>query len=218
MAEPENLGAGNSDGANIDSDIIRLSPGDSGNGDPKGFIDPVTASAGRSDSGGAVREPGKRGRKPGTKNKPKAEKSGKIDLGPFSGCILGIHTMLASISRIPELELDEAESEKLAKASANVLRHYVDLEVSQKAADWTNLFMALGAIYGPRMFAHKMRKTNERQSRQNRQAQTVDNPPQPKPQPAGSGAPNVGANVVHMPMFHTGGLDAPGASGGPGVG
>lgn len=202
---------------NGDADIVSLGPGDSGNGSLKGFIDPASAASGRSGDSAGTSGPRKRGRPAGSKNASKAQKTGKIDLGPFSGCILGIHTMLASISRTPELELDEAESEKLAKASSNVLRHYVDLDVSQKAADWTNLFMALGAIYGPRVFAHKMRKAKEREARQTRQPPTVENPPQAKPQPAGNGAPNVGANVIQMPGFHTSGLDVPGANG-PGVG
>lgn len=202
-----------------DDGIIRLGSGENGNGSPENFVDPAgSGGGGNSGSAPVGNAPKRRGRKPGTKNKPRAEKAGKIDLGPFSGVLLGIHSMLANIAKVPELELDNEEAEKLANASQKVLRHYVDLEVSQKAADWTNLFMAIGGIYGPRIVATKIRKARQRQERaeasqQNRAAQEAATP-----KPAGHGSPNVGANVVAMPHMNMGGSDGFGIGGGPGVG
>lgn len=61
------------------------------------------------------------------------------------------------MTKVPEIELDKVEAEKLSEAIGAVGRHY-NMETSQKALDWSNLLMALGMIYGPRMFAVRVNK------------------------------------------------------------
>lgn len=221
MAETGNDDIKNVVDGNGNADSFLLGAGNGTPGESGSFIDPAAATRTGTDAGSSGGT-GKRGRPKGSTNKTsKSTKKTSVDLGPFSACILGIHSMLASISRTPELELDEGESEKLAKASAAVMRHYVELDVSQKAADWTNLFLALGGIYGPRLVARKFRKQAEHAAHRQHAQQTQQQQAQQQPRPAGGGAPNVGASVVHFPVPLTmpvGGGDFGGSGGGPGVG
>lgn len=60
--------------------------------------------------------------------------------------------MLAAIAKVPELELDQSEADALARAVANVARHY-NLKASSKAVDWTGLIMCIGTVYGSRAVA-----------------------------------------------------------------
>lgn len=78
--------------------------------------------------------------------------------------LLSTHAMLAGMTRTPEFALDQKEAKSVAEALANVSRHY-DVSVSAKALDWTNLIMALGMVYGTRVFAIRNRRMNERAER-----------------------------------------------------
>lgn len=68
--------------------------------------------------------------------------------------------ILAGMAKAKELELDVAEAKQIAAAYANVARHY-NWAVNEKAADWYNLMTAVGAIYGSKLFAMKMRREKE---------------------------------------------------------
>ena len=66
--------------------------------------------------------------------------------------MLSGHAMLAAMVKVPELAIDPAEAQSLAKAAANVARHY-DLGASQKTLDWISLGTVIASIYGPRAIA-----------------------------------------------------------------
>lgn len=70
--------------------------------------------------------------------------------------------MLAALTRVPELQLSDEEAAKLGEGAANVMRHYDVGPQTQKAVDWTNLFMVLGMIYGTRFVAVKHRRASEK--------------------------------------------------------
>lgn len=78
--------------------------------------------------------------------------------------------MLASFLQAPEWALEEKEAQEVANAAVAVSRHY-NVATTQKAIDWTNLAMVLGAVYGTRIVVAS-RKKKER-------AQDVNQPPQP---------------------------------------
>jgi len=67
--------------------------------------------------------------------------------------------MLAVLARVPELELDKDDAEKLARGITNVGRHY-ELQAAQKTIDWTNLAMVAATIYGAKLMLirHRMRE------------------------------------------------------------
>jgi hypothetical protein len=69
---------------------------------------------------------------------------------------MSIHAMLSVALKVPEIALDQTEAAQLAAAIAGVERHY-NVGFSEKSADWVNLFMVIGAVYGTRVMAYRMR-------------------------------------------------------------
>lgn len=88
--------------------------------------------------------------------------------------------MLAMILKQQELQLDQPESELLAKAMVDVSSHY-GFQPSSKAVAWTNLIMVAGAIYGTRLVAIRNNRIATR--RETRAAQTQQKPDEPVRQP-----------------------------------
>jgi hypothetical protein len=101
----------------------------------------------------------RRGRPPGSKNRGNAgtnsERStekAQTNLADLDGLILSAHLMVAKILSVPELELDEKESEKLANSIRNVAKHYTAILDPKKIAIF-ELTCCVGSIYGPRAIA-----------------------------------------------------------------
>ena len=122
------------------------------NGDDRG------ASGDSPGDGGTA--PKRRGRQPGTKNKPKSAVDVKSQAAGIEKLLLSLHTLAAAGLKYPELLLDQAEAKSLAEAIANVERHY-SFGLSEKSADWGNLMLALGTVYGTRAMAIKWRLDQE---------------------------------------------------------
>lgn len=129
-----------------------------------GAVDPATIAG-----------PRKRGRPPGSKNKanlsaPKpaaatAPKQVALSVDGVSAILFSIHGMLAGITRVPELALDDKESKQLAAAIAEVGKHY-DLTADPKMVAWANLTMTCAALYGSRFVAIKFRIAAQREAAQ----------------------------------------------------
>ncbi len=85
---------------------------------------------------------------------------------------MGIHTMLASIAKTPELELTDEECERIAKAMQNVAQYY-PVYVDAKTQAWMGLIMTAGSVYGTRVFAILARLKAEA----NEKAATAQNAP-----------------------------------------
>jgi hypothetical protein len=74
------------------------------------------------------------------------------------------HTMLAAMTRVPELQLSVQESDEFAKALTTVSSFY-NVEVAEKTMAWVNLAMVGGMIYGTRLVAMRQRRIEERAQR-----------------------------------------------------
>lgn len=134
-------------------DAIRVDPGE--------VLGGASGGNSGSDSGGSAESgPKRRGRKPGTKNRAKTD-TASLDVQGISALLFSIHLGVSAIAKAPELALDQEESDKLAKATANVARHY-GIAASAKVLDWAALFATLGAVYGPRIILINMRTRSER--------------------------------------------------------
>ena len=83
--------------------------------------------------------------------------------------------MLAGLTSVKELSIDKTEANALATSIANVSRHY-DIVATQKTMDWSNLFMALGMVYGTRLYAIRER----RKARRDTAPQPVERAPSPQ--------------------------------------
>jgi hypothetical protein len=95
---------------------------------------------------------------------------------------MGVHSMLATIARAPELELSEDEAAKIAKASVAVAKLY-NIETTEKAAAWANLAGALGGAYIPRFLAINFRKSQEAAQRKGGNGNVTNFPGGPPIQP-----------------------------------
>jgi len=137
--------------------------GDSENTASGSIIDPAIVGK-RDDSGDGGSDTGNRDRTGEDRPKRKytrraATKSAdaiSLDIGSFKDILYSTHAMIASIFNAPNVELDEDEAAKMAKAIANVTRHYDVPGMSQKTVDWIMCMQAAGAVYGPRMLAWRM--------------------------------------------------------------
>ena len=99
-----------------------------------------------------------RGRPRGTGAGRKSKATGpQVDISGLENILLSAHAMLAGITRVAELDMEQEEAHKLAQAGANVARHY-DMATSGKALDWTNLLFVIGEIYGSRVVAIRLRR------------------------------------------------------------
>lgn len=155
-----------------------------------GAIDPVTAadasftpindSGTTDDFAASFAEPAstgtgkRRGRKPGTRNKDAGEKSA-VNINGIEKILYSIHAVLAGITKVPELELDEREAKDIANAIAGVSEQYM-LTIDPKKAAWIDLARVVGVVYGPRGVSYYMRKKAEAAAR-------------PQPQTPGRQAP-----------------------------
>lgn len=106
-------------------------------------------------------QPRKRGRKPGSKNRPSATES-KKSASDLTALLLSIHMMAAAFTKIPELILEEEEANKLGQAMNRVNELYGGMVIPEKWAAWGNLAITAGAIYGPRFVAHNLNAKNEK--------------------------------------------------------
>ena len=113
---------------------------------------------------------GRRGRKPGSKNKPRTEKQAATDL---SGLLLSTHMMLAAFMHVEELELDESEAKRLGDAVNKVQALYDMPIIDPKVMAWINLGLVGCGVYGPRYAAFRIRKRKEKTAK----PQTIDAQP-----------------------------------------
>jgi hypothetical protein len=123
--------------------IAGSSPGNGPNGD---------SGAGASDTGSA---PKRRGRPAGSKNK-----ATKADLSSFTSLLVSLHNIAAIW--VEELEIEEDEAEKLAKAIAEVQSHYPVTVIDPKWLSLSNLVIVTSGIYGPAFMAYRLRKYREK--------------------------------------------------------
>lgn len=56
------------------------------------------------------------------------------------------------LTKNPVWEMPASEAESLAKATANVARHYPKLAGHEKLVDWVMLIQTIGMAYGTRIY------------------------------------------------------------------
>lgn len=83
--------------------------------------------------------------------------------------------MAAAATQTPELKLDSDEAQGMAKAIAEVARHY-PTKVDPKTLAWVNLIMALMVVYGPRIYLIRERHKSERAERRGSNEFTTTDP------------------------------------------
>lgn len=138
--------------------------------DPAAFVG--TAGTGGAGTGAATGGSGrKRGRPAGSGTGAKKPKS-SVHVNGADGvrfsdvvesALIGIHTILHAITKVPELEMSQEEAASVAAATEKVMAFYPDVRPKGgETVAWINLAMVIGTVYGQRAVAFKMRKDLER--------------------------------------------------------
>jgi len=179
-------------GGRNDEQIQQSAPADNsggGTGPDAGhgeyIIDPANVggpgSASNGDGNRAGDGPKRRGRKPGSRNSPKAVPA---NIDAIEALLFSVHQMLAFGTGVPELAIEQAEAHSVAAAYVQVARHYPILQQSEKVLDWGGLLSALGMVYGTRLYAMRSKPRPQK-------APQADNRP---PKSAGERS-----NVINIP-------------------
>lgn len=161
--------------------------GDSINSSPAGTIDPAefrgTTGEGGDFTGGTNKDGSptrKRGRKSGSaSNGPKAQNPS--DIGAIQATLISVHALLAQ--KIPEMEINETEAQRLAEGIARVEKYYpaVSAVISGRIADHIAFASTLVAVYGIRFAAIKIRKEREgKNSSRGTDSVVIDMPQRPQ--------------------------------------
>jgi len=74
-----------------------------------------------------------------------------------------VHLGLSAFTKAPELQLDDTESEALAKATVNVLAQF-DLSPDPKIVAIASLLSVCAQVYGPRALLISERRKSERKN------------------------------------------------------
>jgi len=142
----------------------------------------------------------KRGRPPGsgakTGDAPRStpiasatfNKQTPSNLSDLDGLILSAHLMVAKMLSVPEMELTEKESEKLADSVRNVAKYYTTVFDPKKIAIF-ELCCAAGSIYGPRAVSI-YKRTGAAPRPQLVKRETPAAEPEPKPRPLSELSPS----------------------------
>ena len=109
-----------------------------------------TGAASANDGSGDSSATGRRGRKPGSKNRTTETKTAEDLIGDLQGLLYGGHCMLAALAKCPEFELEEEEAKRLAEASMKVMKHY-EYTVNPTTLAWCQLGFVGLQVYGPRV-------------------------------------------------------------------
>lgn len=153
-------GSGNGTGSGSDSG------GASGGTDSAGtrFDPDIHSGPDKLNRDGTFRK--KRGRKAGTGNGASRGKASdySASLDAFTGMLAIVHVGLASVTKTPELVLEEDEAKSLAMASANVLEQF-DITPDPRVTAVLGLVTTCGMIYGPRVYLIRERKKEERENK-----------------------------------------------------
>jgi len=132
---------------------------------------PITEPTGTEGVGGTDTAPEseppkrRRGRPPGAKAKPKPKKTiyGGDEIGIMGRQLVGVHQIVAMVTGIPEIQIQEQEGALLAQSIANVANEY-GLEIDGKTGASVQLFMTVAMIYGPRFLQFRARAKSAQQS------------------------------------------------------
>lgn len=172
-------------------------------------IDPASLDGGSgtgngNDSGDTAPVRGRRGRKPGSVNARKTKDT--VSVAGLASILLSGHTMLAAITRTQEFLIEPDEADAIAKASAEVLSYYDNLKISNQAVAWFGLISAVGAVYGPRVIAFRLRNaSNPRPERPAPRASTAADASRPqteiKTANGGQERHSEGPKIVDIPGF-----------------
>lgn len=140
-----------------------------------GASDPGTDSGGTDTGSPRINRDGtiakKRGRKPGSAAQPQKINKAGVSVSGLESLLLSIHNMAAVAIDSKAMQLSKEEATSLAEGIVGVTSYY-NVAASQETLIWTNLIVALFAIYGPRAVIVWNEKTKDKKKAPKHQAPT----------------------------------------------
>ncbi len=91
---------------------------------------------------------------------PGERQEAPLNINGIEKILFSVHGVLAALTNVPELNLDESEAKKLAKSIEGVTDQY-KLTLDPKVAAYIDLASTVSMIYGPRAFSYYLRKKTE---------------------------------------------------------
>lgn len=119
-------------------------------GDGTEFVNPTTTTTGDSGSAAGAGTGKRRGRKPGTKNKPRGTSATQAT-ADLSGMLFTIHMVMAKMVKSELMQITKEESEELSAAITRVTQLYDIRLLDEKTWAFINLALVMGNIYGTRL-------------------------------------------------------------------
>lgn len=130
----------------------------SDNGISDTFVDPSTGSSSGSGSSSGRRTRSDAGKPRGRRTSRAAATE---TTGSIANLLFSVHLGMANLFGTEVFAITPEESQALAKAVTNVSQYYDVPIVSEKMLAWVNLATTMGAVYGPRFVAAKIRKNKK---------------------------------------------------------
>lgn len=147
--DPASAAGIGTDGGGIGGDTI---------GDGDNYVRNADGTVKRNRDGSPRR---KRGRKAGNKNPSGNTANLKGSIDALTSMLFVGHTMLAGVTNIRELEIDQEEAKLLANGAVPVLDMF-DFAPDPRFVAVFGLLAACGQVYGPRVYLYKMRMQQEK--------------------------------------------------------
>lgn len=146
---------------------IPISDGDGTPGNPRNPAASVKRGRGRprlDGSSGPRSDSGSEKGTGGSQGKPKG--GAKLDVDLFATQLVGVHKMLAAVTKNPLLEISEKEAKSLAESLKNVMLYH-SINISPSTMAYIQLLGVCFAVYGPRVAMILAAKKAERDAMRN---------------------------------------------------
>lgn len=137
-------------------------PGDGRDYDDRTFDPERHISRDRLNADGTFRRKRKSGKR-GPNARTRSASSPSLDLGVLTGILLSVHAGVAGLTSIPEIALAEDEAKELAKATI-ALEKAFPTNIDPRIFAVMNMVGISAAIYGPRIFAARMRMAEQKKA------------------------------------------------------
>lgn len=160
IADSGDAGGGNSEATDTSGTPAFLGGGGSDSGEQ--FDPAIHSGPDKRNADGSYRK--KRGRKPNSAaGGSKRQTNNQVGIDALTSMLAIVHVGLASVTKTPELELDDKEAASLAGAVANVMTEF-DITPDPKIQAVLGLVTVSGMIYGPRIYLIRERRSAEKEA------------------------------------------------------
>lgn len=143
--------------------------GSSDGGDDFTFDADRHIDPGKRNADGSYRRKRKRKSAGGTTTSNRSQKGSRsqANIDGLTGVLLVVCAGLASVTKTPELEIDEGEGEKLARSYSTLMNEF-NFQPNEKIAAIVGAVITTGYVFGPRMYLISERLKAERAKPVNR--------------------------------------------------